>query len=349
MGSRIEQRGKKGTWWYVGFYNGRVYRESLKTTSRPAAEREQRLRDVRYSDPSTRPPKKLNPEVGDFWASYEAWARENRRSRTIETQRRFWEVLVEFTGAERMNEIRRGDFERLKTARKRLGTHGWSEQTVNNALKDYQAIWNRGIREGWISGGNPVIDVERFTITTRKPTFHTREALERLVEVAEGMHNRDLSWAILLMGYAGLRRNEMASLRWEHMDFTEQAPVIKIRDSYDFRVKTAEERDIPMHRRIFEALYPHRKDDGYILGGGRRSAGKHRYRYDPQRSLREALDLAGLPKADPFQRLRRTFGSILVQQGVSIFKVARWMGHSVRVCERHYAGLLQHDPDIDLI
>lgn len=349
MASRIEQRGKRGTWWYLGFYNGRKYRESLKTTSKAVAEREQRIRDAKYQDPAVRPVHKINPTCEAFWSLYAEWARYNRRARTLETQKHFWDVLVAFTGAKRMNEFRRADFERLKVERKRIVANGWSEQTVNNALKDYQAIWNRGLAEGWIVAENPVVSIERFTITRKKPTFHTKEQLDLLIETAEGMKNRDLVWSILLMGYAGLRRGEMASLRWEHLDFNKTAPIIKIRDSHDFRIKTSEERDIPMHGRIYEALHPHRRDEGYVLDSGRKSAGKNRYRYDPQRSLREALDKAGLPDDDPFQRLRRTFGSMLVQRNVSIFKVASWMGHSVRVCERHYAGLSRHDPDIDLI
>lgn len=349
MGSKIERRGKKGIFWYYGYFNGRAFRESLGTSNQRVAEREQRIRDAKYQDPSTRPTRKINPLCEDFWKQYEEWAQQNRRSRTIETQKRYWDVLVEFTGAKRMRDFRRADFERMKAERHKLGKSGWSKQTVNNALKDYQAIWNRGILEGWITGENPISTIERFTITRKKPTFHTKEELDRLIETAQGMGNRELTWAIILMGYAGLRRNEMANLRWEHLDFNKTAPIIKIRDSHDFRIKTSEERDIPMHTRIFEALSPHRKPEGYVLDSGRKSGGKHRYRYDPQRTLREALEKAGLSQDDPFQRLRRTFGCMLVQRNVSIFKVAKWMGHSVKVCERHYAGLLQHDPDIDRI
>jgi site-specific recombinase XerD len=39
--------------------------------------------------------------------------------------------------------------------------------------------------------------------------------------------------------------------------------------------------------------------------------------------------------------LRRTFGSIMVQQGVDIFTVSKLLGHSsVTVSEKHYADLL---------
>ena len=321
MGSKIEQRGKKGTWWYIGHFNGRQFRESLKTTDKHVAKREQRLRDVRYSDPATQPTRKRNPSVEEFWALYSDWAGRNRRPHTLKIQAMFWKEFMRFTGAERM------------------GRSGWSRQTVNNCLKDNKAIWNRGIREGWLSGPNPVVTVERFDIPRRKPTFHTEEELLRLLEVAEGK-GRNLYWAVLLMGWAGLRKNEMVHLRWDNLDFNPNAPIIRIRATDDFHIKTNEERDVPMHRRIYDALRPHANEEGYVFESGQPSEGKHRYRFDPRRSLRHALKEAGLGAEDPFQKLRRTFGSLLAQRGVSLFKIAKWMGHGVQVCEKHYAVCL---------
>ncbi|MCP4646075.1 MAG: tyrosine-type recombinase/integrase, partial [bacterium] len=158
-----------------------------------------------------------------------------------------------------------------------------------------------------------------------------------------------LHWAILLMGYGGLRRAEMACQRWENLVFDEAAPVIRIRASDDFRIKTDDERDVPMHRRIVAALGPHRKAEGYVLETDHDNGGKWRYRFECVKALQTALGEAELTDRDPFQRLRRTFGSMLVQNGVAIFKAAQWLGHSVRVCERHYAGLTSGDKDINRI
>ena len=38
--------------------------------------------------------------------------------------------------------------------------------------------------------------------------------------------------------------------------------------------------------------------------------------------------------------MRHTFASLLAIAGVSIFKIAQWLGDDVRVVERHYAHLL---------
>ena len=207
-------------------------------------------------------------------------------------------------------------------------------------------MYNRATAEGWYTGENPAKGVERYKLPKKQPTFHTEDDLCRLAEVA-ATRGRHVEWTVSLLGWAGLRRNELVNLRWENLDFDPEKPVIKIRGSETFHVKTGEERDIPMNARIKRVLLPHRKAEGFVFESKRPSQGKSRYRFDCQRGLMSALEEVGLTTKEPFQMLRRTFGSILVQHGVSIFKVARWMGHSVKVCEKHYAGLLTYDPEID--
>ena len=45
--------------------------------------------------------------------------------------------------------------------------------------------------------------------------------------------------------------------------------------------------------------------------------------------------------------MRHTFASLLVQAGVSIYKVARWLGDGVEVVEDHYGHLAPKDSDIE--
>jgi integrase len=130
--------------------------------------------------------------------------------------------------------------------------------------------------------------------------------------------------------------------------FSDKEPMVRIKQFGDFKLKDHEERVIPMSKLVFESLFPHRKESGFLFESNHESEGKWRYRFDPRKSLVTALKKAGLTTSDPFQRLRHTFGSLHAQKGVSIFKVSKWLGHSsVQVTERHYAGLQAYDSDID--
>ena len=224
---------------------------------------------------------------------------------------------------------------------------GNSNQTLNNALKDIQAIYNHAIRMGLYTGSNPATKVSRFKIDRTLPEFHTDEELARLLDAAR-KRGSTVERVVLLGAWAGLRRAEIVNCRWEWFDFSSVRPLIKVKRFPNFEIKDRDERVIPMNQRIYDSFHPCRKAAGFVFELDRHSAGKNRYRFDPKKSLVAALKEAGLTTSNPFQRLRHTFGSLLAQKGVSIFKVSKWMGHSsVKVTERHYAGLQAYDPEID--
>ena len=59
---------------------------------------------------------------------------------------------------------------------------------------------------------------------------------------------------------------------------------------------------------------------------------------------------AGIENAN-VHTLRKTCGALLIQNGVDIYRVSKWLGHStVTVTEKHYVDLLRGDyDDISLV
>ena len=288
-----------------------------------------------------------NPRVEEFWEEYlDGYARSHKRPRAVMRTEVAWRQLTEFTQAERLGDIAKSDIEAFKVHRKKQGN---ADQTVNNALREIKAVYNRGIAMELYTGANPVIGVKLYPIAKTMPKFHTEAELGRLLLAAEA-RGRTLKRVVLLCAWAGLRKNELANVRWEWMDFDNpEGPVIHVKRFEGFEIKDHEDRSIPMSKRIYAEFLPDRKETGFIFESSSRSEGKSIYRYDPKKSMIAALKDAGLALESPFQRLRHTFGSLLVQRGVSIFKVSKWMGHySVQVTEQHYAGLQAYDPEIDL-
>ncbi|HEY5769378.1 MAG TPA: hypothetical protein VIS71_05975 [Terrimicrobium sp.] len=45
--------------------------------------------------------------------------------------------------------------------------------------------------------------------------------------------------------------------------------------------------------------------------------------------------------------MRHTCASLLASPGVSIYKIAKWLGDDVRTVQRHYAKLLPDDSEIE--
>jgi len=339
---RKYQRGK--VWWVRYTRNGVDVRESLKTADTDIAERERNAIEGELLNPHLRVKQEKNPSLDRLWEKYEEWAVKHVRPRTIDTTRTNWEHLVEFTGAERLGDISRADAEAFKHQRIQQGN---SQYTANNHLRSCQAVINRAIREGWFTGTNPFVEVERFKLDTKLPQFHTEQETLRLLKHAK-KRGRDCEWVVLLGGWAGLRRMELCHCRWEWFLWDKRAPVVLVMAHEGFRLKDREERAVPMSRRIWNAFYPHRQDEGFVFKRVSTNKGPARYRGDRKKVLVTALQDAGLPIEKAFQRLRSSFGSVHVQKGKSIFVVSRWLGHSsVSVTERHYTGLQAYDPDID--
>lgn len=321
-------------------------RQSLRTKSKSVAKRELQAREAKLLEGHHIAPVKVNPDIEIFWRKYLEWAEQHKRPSSIEATRISWQHLLDHTGAGRLGDITTEDVESFKHARRKRGN---SPVSINDYLRDINAVFNRAIKQGWFTGLNPAGDVERYRVPRTKPEFHSEDDMNELLKAAQE-RGQATEWTVLLGGWAGLRKMEIVNARWEWFDFDPERPLIHVQAFVGFTIKDHEDRTIPMSRRIYDALYPHRKPEGFLFEARPQSQGKCRYRFDPKKSLEAALKDAGLTTKDPFQRLRRSFGSIHVIKGKSIYHVSQWLGHSsVRVTEQHYThlGAKAYDKDID--
>jgi integrase len=73
--------------------------------------------------------------------------------------------------------------------------------------------------------------------------------------------------------------------------------------------------------------------------------GRYRYRYDFRKAFDALVNRCGL--AVTFHDLRRTFASLLVSRGVSLYKVAKWLGDELVTVQTHYGHLIPQDDEIN--
>ena len=69
------------------------------------------------------------------------------------------------------------------------------------------------------------------------------------------------------------------------------------------------------------------------------------------KKMNEELEKLGKPATADFSWItphvaRHTFASILAQKGESIYKIAKWLGDTTEVTEKHYAHLAPGDTAI---
>jgi integrase len=153
-----------------------------------------------------------------------------------------------------------------------------------------------------------------------------------------------LKFAVYCGLHAGLRKNEVVEARpgWFDLD----AGLLHVQATATFEPKDRDNRTIPLTDEFKTWLRDaYKLRSPFMLESGIEH-GKARYRYDFRKafdSLAMRCELADLT----FHDLRRTFASLAVSRGVSIYKVAKWLGDDVRVVQDTYGHLVPQDAEIN--
>lgn len=181
----------------------------------------------------------------------------------------------------------------------------------------------------------------------RKDYYHREDFLTLLSKL-------EVQWftSALLMGRAGLRLGEALFLEWNDINLEARSIVFRSKPHLGWKIKKDDDlkkvRTIPMLtadlRQHLEAI---RKPTGFVL----ELPGKRREDVYG-RQLTRALKATGITTASGRfghpHILRHTFGSHLAQIGISLKKIAEWMGHeSIRMTEG-YSHLCPTDTTNDI-
>jgi integrase len=143
----------------------------------------------------------------------------------------------------------------------------------------------------------------------------------------------------------GLRPEEWGAL--ERRDLDRRGGVLAVRrtisngEIVELGKTTRSRRQVPLTGRALEALdaLPVRLDSPYVFpavrGGPFDLANFRRREWQP------AIEAAGVATPARIYDLRSTFASNALAAGVSVFELARIMGTSVAMIERHYGTLIE--------
>lgn len=205
-----------------------------------------------------------------------------------------------------------------------------SDRNANKLLAELRSIlsWAKpryGLAENVAAGS----DIRKHReLTSERPDFYSVEEVEALVRSAASAQD---ALIFRTAAFAGLRRGELVSLRWAHIDFTRSLMhvVENVSAGQDARVKDHEGRTVPLAPQLAQALASWRpadaRDTDLVFPGtfdGRKLDGDAL-----STRFRAARDRAGLRRLR-FHDLRHTFGSLAVDGGASLVQVQAWMGHA---------------------
>ena len=212
----------------------------------------------------------------------------------------------------------------LQRYKEYLIAKGCSKSHINVLVQLIKIAMHRG--EQW-----QYIHEQDWSVVTRIGTprgrvvFHTPEEIDKILAACP---NEKWRIIVLLGADAGLRRGEIMQLKWEDVDFQNN-------QLYIAPNKTIYHRFVPMTKALRKALQTYKstaQNEFVVTLGRKHNIGSLTTMY------RRLARQANVPSF--LHKLRHTFASHLVQNGVPLYVVSKLLGHSSIKNTEIYAHLL---------
>jgi len=274
--------------------------------------------------------------------------------RTVPEIHRHIERFIEEAGLTRLSQITQGElqrvYERLQQAECRT-----TQPLVKNKHKPRRPLSEQTVQKYM----NSIRGFLRWCVETKKLAYNPSEGLkmkklrvqhksrycnaEQTAAIFEVCKTDELRFILFCGFHAGMRYGEIDAARPDWFDL--DAGVITISPNHLWKPKDKTERHVPISSDLGVFLKAYGLREPYMLRP-EKEPGKWRYRYDARKAFNALAAEAKLPWVS-FHTMRHSFASRLVSSGVSIYKVAEWMGDDVRVVQKHYGHLQPDNGDID--
>lgn len=203
-----------------------------------------------------------------------------------------------------------------------------SERYKPNTIKSIQCgIWSfcEYLVDMEILMSNPARQIKTPTIYLEPPVFLTEKEMRRAIVLA-GLFG--ISFEVKFALATGPRCDEMKNLLWENVHLKEM--FLEVRKG-----KGSKSRTVPIMDSILEDLEILYQPSGYVFSG--RFAGTLRstgvwYYYIVKLQKK-------MPKITGWHIFRHTFASLLIQHGVPLEKISKWLGHrNIQTTLDYYAN-----------
>jgi integrase len=171
--------------------------------------------------------------------------------------------------------------------------------------------------------------------------------IEVITRVIGECHDDTLTFVLFAGFHAGMRKNEICNAKVGWFDLDAGLLHVQNDPGSGFILKDRENRVVPLtteFKKFLHDFFSHRQAHEYAIRPTKEKGGGI-YRIDFRDVFNNHIRRLGLKCS--IHDMRRSFASNLVSHGVSIYKVARWLGDGVQVVERSYGHLSPADSDID--
>lgn len=322
-------RGK--VFWLSCVENGHRIQTSLQTDDEAEAVR--KAIEIR-GNPALAISFPLRAEVEAF-IKYKLFANEYSRN-SAESKRHCLIKFADFTNKHNPDDVTTPDIQRFYESY----AGNVADSTREGYMMTLRSFFNF-LRDANKTRQNPVDGVKMVRVDRKgRPEFATHEERDRLIVNAP---DDDLRFILYCGFHGGMRKAEIVEARPEWFNLA--AGTVTIGTTATFRPKDREERTVPLTAAFKTFLASYGMRSPFMLRPDVEH-GSWRYRYDFRKPFDAYMKAQSCERITP-HIMRHTFASLLASAGVSIYKIAVWLGDDVRVVQEHYAKLLPQDGDIE--
>lgn len=302
-----------GIFQYSYHENGRRRKHSLRCRDRKLAELMKARLDLDREKLSALVP--IGGSVKDYLAEYETVHLAKLKPRTRKDILIILNRFVRETKVETLAQITPKIITEWIGKTKRVKSP--SPKTWNNQRGYIKSFLSRAVPK--YLRANPADHIHTRKVPKNKVQFFTDEDYKKIEDAAA----RPLRDMIVIARYAGLRIGEILHLEGEDISWDPPMIYVRNKQKWGFTVKNYQERGVPMSREAASKLRHLRGKKGVLFG----IDGKPYTRYK-ETFINALLSSVGLKeKGIAWHKLRHTFASRAVQNGVSLPQLMAWMGH----------------------
>lgn len=256
-------------------------------------------------------------EVTDEFLRHRAIYSDDRRTTPSNIR-----ILKRALGELRLTEITPTEIEAMIAARI---ADGVSRATINRQRATLSKFFSWAMGRGYHPGPNPVKAVVKFRESPGRTRYLTPDEAKRLV-LAAAHHLKPI---ILTALHTGGRLSELLALRWGDVDLDRRVLVFRRETT-----KSRRQRVVPIDDEllsVLKAMRPGAAQEPVFDYNGR-----------AMKNVRTAFETArhkvGLDEVH-FHDLRHSFASWAVMNGLDIYRLQTYMGHSTISLTQRYAHL----------
>ncbi|HEY6332736.1 MAG TPA: site-specific integrase [Blastocatellia bacterium] len=254
------------------------------------------------------------------------WSKQNKRSWSDDVYHA--ETFRKFFGQKRFSDITPFLIEKFKSERRSTRTklnQPRSPASVNREVELLSRVFSLAIRDG-VAASNPCSQVQKYREDNQRTRYLGPEEEEALLAQLVGPRAH-LRPVVILAIHTGMRRGEILSRAWAHVDFGRN--VIHVTNT-----KSGRNRVVPMNEVVRSELLQ-LKGAGNPCGPIFVSMKTGAALVEIKKGFRAACDSA-LIEDMHFHDLRHTFGTRLGANGKDPFTIAELMGHADLRMTRRY-------------